>query len=126
MGCGRSFGADVRDGWSARRAPAAAPPSDDARQNRQEYHAENRDLDVVADARNVAAQEIADEQHRPNPRQTADDVVNRVATVLHLPHTGHDRHKGEDDGHEARKNDRLSTISLVKRASALEMLAVEV
>jgi len=80
---------------------------------------------VVADARNVAAQEIAYEQHRPNPRQTADDVVKRLATVLHLPHTGHDRHKGADDGHEARKNDRLSTMSLVKRVSALEMLAVE-
>src|SRR5512141_378679 len=78
----------------ARRLPLpSSHPTDDPRQERDQDDKNDHGLDVPVDPRNVATQEVTDEQHTPDPADTADQVEKRVATVSHLRHTGHDWHK---------------------------------
>src|SRR5215471_6798722 len=105
--------------------PPATQPSDDTWQKREKDHDEDYELDMVADSRNVAAQEISDEQHRPDPRQSPDDVVHGVPAVLHLPHASYDRHESPNNGHESRENDGLTAVTLIERMRALQVLPIE-
>src|SRR5258708_37622954 len=101
------------------------PPADDPRQKRDEDHQQDHDLDVLVDARNVASQEIPDEEHVPDPAHSADDVVLHVSAVLHLPNSSHDWHKGANDRHESSEDDGEAAVFLIERMSAIEMLLVE-
>src|SRR6185312_12421498 len=107
---------------------ATAPrfqPADDSRKERDQHDEHDDRLDVLVDTRNVAAQEIADEQHPPDPPQSTDDVVERVLAVSHLRHTRHDGDERTDDRHETSNDDGFSPVTLVELVGAVEMLLVE-
>src|SRR4051812_45059608 len=80
---------------------------------------------MLVNSRNVAAQEISDEQHTPDPTESTDNVVNRVTPVSHLPNSGHDRHECAYDRHESRNDDGLAAVSFIELVGASEMLLVE-
>src|SRR6185312_17198681 len=82
-------------------------------------------LDVPIDAWNVAAQEVADEQHAPDPADAAEHVVDRVAPVIHPGHTGHDRNERPHDRHKSRNDHRLAAVPFVELVRPIEMLLVE-
>src|SRR5258708_10657777 len=99
-----------------------SPPADDPRQKRDEDHQQDHDLDVLVDARNVASQEIPDEEHAPDPGHSADDVVLHVSAVLHFPHSSHDFHKKANDRHESSEDDGEGPVLPIETTNALEML----
>src|SRR4051812_44479966 len=113
------------DSRIVRRYVAMPPPADDPRQQGHEDHQQDHGLDVLVDSGNVAAQEIADEQHAPDPEHAADNVVLHVAAVLPFPNSSYEPDKSADDGHKSRKDDGAAAVLLVKRVSAVEMLLVE-
>src|SRR6185437_1842322 len=100
-------------------------PTNDPRQQREKHDGEYHRLDVPIDAWNVAAQEVADEQHTPDPPDAAEHVVERIAPVVHGRHTGHDRNEGPHDRHKSRNDHRLAAVPLVELVCPIEMLLVE-
>src|SRR5688572_23984872 len=82
--------------------PAFFDPPNDPRQNREEDNDDDHLLDVLVDARDVPPEEIADEQHAPDPHDAADDVVEDEIAIPHLRRTSHHRRKSADDRHESR------------------------
>src|SRR5688572_9582235 len=73
----------------------------DPRQNREEDNDDDHLLDVLVDARYVPPEEIADEQHAPDPHDAADDVVEDEIARPHLRRPRHDRRKRANDRHES-------------------------
>src|SRR5258708_25639795 len=68
---------ESRDSWSLR-AGALALPRDETGQQGEKDHEQDDFGDVMLDARDVPAEEVTHEQHRPDPEYRAQHVIGRV------------------------------------------------
>src|SRR3954467_10063879 len=66
-------------------APRALRPvsSDETRQNRDENDHDHHYLDVLVDARNIAAQKVSDPEHAPDPEYRTEDVERHELSKPH-------------------------------------------
>src|SRR3954469_2329886 len=83
-------------------APRALRPvsSDETRQNRDENDEDHHYLDVLVDARNIAAKKVSDPEHAPDPEYRTEDVECDELSELHSSDAGDHRRKRADDRHE--------------------------
>ena len=82
-------------------------------------------MDPLADVRNGTPEEVPAENHRANPNNAAESVVDQVTGIRHPRSAGNRWTKGANDGDEARENDRFSAISFIEVVGALEMALAE-
>src|SRR5687768_9571166 len=67
-----------------------APPADYRGQQRQRNHDQDDPLYVVADARNIPAQEISGHEHAPNPASGAENAEGEEPAIRHDRCSGRD------------------------------------
>ena len=80
---------------------------------------------MVFDAGNQTAEEIADEQHRPDPEHRSQHVISRVRAQWHTPKSCHDWHEGAHDRHETRNDERLAAVLHEKLMGADQVFLLE-
>src|SRR5215213_639138 len=76
---------------------------------------------MLSEKRKRATQKVAAENHREDPEKSAYDVVDDEGAVRHLRRTGDNRRKGADDGDEARDDDGLAAVLLIKGVRFLQV-----
>src|SRR6185437_4492819 len=127
---GRASGIIVRTSWGApiggHRGRAALPhPTDEPRQEREQDHDSDDDINMLVDARDVAAQEVSDEEHAPYPAQSAQHIVRNEVPVAHVGNTRHHWSERPDDGHEPCEHDRLAAMLLIELMGTVEVLLLK-
>src|SRR5438105_3382354 len=99
--------------------------ADYSRHYRDRYHDQHHYLDVPVYARNIPAQEKADEKHAPDPRDGTYHVEAEEKTEAHPSHAAYHGRKRADYRHELGDNDGLAPVALEELARARSMLLVE-
>src|SRR5918998_5894416 len=97
---------------------------------REEDDDDDDPLDVLFEldaegALDERAEEVAGEDHAEDPGEAADHVVGDELPVGHLRRARHDGREGADDGDEARDDDRLAAVLLVKLMRLFEVARAE-
>jgi len=82
-------------------------------------------VNPLADVRNGTPEEVPAENHRANPKNAAESVVDQVTGIRHPRSAGNRWTKGANDGDEARENDGFSAIGFIEVVCALEMALAE-
>src|SRR5262245_21170367 len=106
-------------------ATAAADELDYPGEDREDDDHRDHQMDVAVDVRHGVAERKAEERHAPDPQHPADDVEGDEPAVGHRPDAGDDRRERADDRHEAREDDRLAAVAVVKVLGAQQMCPTE-
>ena len=72
-----------------------------------------------------AAEKIAAQEHRKNPEETTGNVEDYESAIRHLRGSGDQWSEGADDWYEARDDNCLTTILLIKGMRLLQMARSE-
>src|SRR5271156_5966099 len=78
-------------------------------------------MDVFVDVRIRLADRVSQQDHSPYPANSADDVIDKIARILHPCGAGYRGTKGPDDGDESRQDNRLGAVTFIKLVSARQM-----
>lgn len=93
--------------------------TDNPGQDGQENYDCNNNVDVSFNIRNGSAKYIADAYHGNNPAQAANNIEQREIAITHACHSGYQRRKSSDDGHEACQYNGLTAMPIIKLLGAL-------
>src|SRR5271156_4644272 len=99
-------------------AGTGLPCGNNGGEQRKKNHCGDYVVDALVNIGHVGAQRVAQQDHAPNPEESADDVEEQVACVVHLRGAGYWRAEGADDGHEARQDDGARAVFFVKLVRA--------
>src|SRR5437016_10821927 len=102
-----------------------AKDADDRRQNGQHDNHSNDVMDALTDVGDRAAQDVAAQNHGPDPEDPAENVESEVTGIGHFCGAGHRRAKRSNDGNEARENDGPAAIFFIEVMGALKVAAPE-
>ena len=79
-------------------------------------------MNTLVDVGDGASQGVTKQDHSPDPKKSADDVVGEVVPVIHFCGAGNGRAEGADDGDKSSEDDGLAAIGLVKFVGALRIV----
>src|SRR4029077_7026253 len=124
------FGSSELAGFNGGRifVPFRAPrpvTADETREDRDEDDDRNHYLDVLVYSGNIAAQEIANPHHAPDPDNCANDVKRYELPEFHAADTRHHGRECPDDWHELGYDDCLGCVFRVELVGSNSMLLVE-
>src|SRR5262245_59296975 len=92
-------------------------------EDRDDDDGQDHQLEVLLDDR-LAAELPAGHQEEEHPGHSARDIEEREPCIAHSADTGDKRGEGTDDRYEARQDDRLAAVSLVKLLGLDQVLLV--
>ena len=80
---------------------------------------------MLRDPWHEAAEQVAREKHRPDPRAAAEDAEGEKDAIAHQRHASHEWREGANDRHEPGIDDGLTAVSLIEGLGLAQMLLFE-
>src|SRR5208283_4941852 len=90
------------------------PEADDYRKDGQKNHNQNYIVNFLSDVGDRAAEKIAAQNHRANPKRAAENIVEEIGGVGHPSSSSHGRAERANDRNEARQNHRLAAVLFIE------------
>ena len=98
---------------------------DDDRQDADDDYQRDYWEQIAVKIGNSAAEKIADDRQAGAPKKTANYVVRKKSTVVHLPGASDDRRKSADDWDKARQNNSFFAVFFVELLRFHKMVRLE-
>src|SRR5690348_8247963 len=112
---------------SSRRSvfPTPFPRMPHCRHQRNDDHSRDHIMNPLVDVRHRLAERISKQHGAPHPKASAGNVVRKITRVAHPRSACHRWAECADNRDEARQDDSLAAVMLVKFVSLLQMPLLE-